>query len=46
MYKSDGSLFIGKFKDGAIKDNHKAYYFYPDGSYYYGEFKDNEAYDK
>jgi hypothetical protein len=41
MYKNDGSLFIGQFKDG--KADGKGAYIFNDGSFYNGDFKNNLA---
>ena len=43
MYKADGSLFVGNFKDG--KANGEGYYFIFDGSFYHGKFENNKAVD-
>ena len=43
MYKADGSLFVGNFRNG--KANGWGYYFTTDGSYYHGNLVDNKSED-
>lgn len=41
MYKENGGLYIGHFKNGRAQG--RGAYIFEDGSYYYGDFNQNRA---